>query len=131
MPFQPVLSLEELFVCDRKPLRHLVDVERSPNSGDDILALCVDEKFAIELLLAGGRISGERDAGSRIITEIAEDHRDDTHSRSEILGDRIDSPVVSRLFERPRFPYRFDRAPKLSHRIPGEFSPRVSANQLL
>ena len=44
------------------------------HAGDDVLALGVDEKFAVENLFAGGRIAGEGDAGAGFVAGVAEDH---------------------------------------------------------
>ena len=87
MPLEPVLRLEQLSYAPAT-LRHLVDRERRANAGDDVLALRVHQEFAVELLLPGGWISRERDAGARVVAEVAEDHRHDAHRGAEILGIR-------------------------------------------
>ena len=46
----------------RHVIRQLRDWFRCADTGDDIFALRVDEKFAVEFFIAIGRISRERDA---------------------------------------------------------------------
>src|SRR5262249_52398654 len=58
---EALLRLAKLGVGFRQMVRHLVDRERRADSGDDVFALCVDEELTVELPLAGGRISRERD----------------------------------------------------------------------
>jgi len=41
---------------------------RRADAGDDILALCVDQELAVELVIAGRRVAGEGDAGGAIVT---------------------------------------------------------------
>ena len=54
--------------------RRLGDFLRRADAGDDVLALRVDQEFAVELLLAGRRIAREGDAGRRGLAHIAEHH---------------------------------------------------------
>ena len=44
----------------------LGDLLRRADAGDDVLALRVDQEFAVELLLAGRRIAREGDAGAEV-----------------------------------------------------------------
>jgi hypothetical protein len=53
----------------------LVSVLRRADAGDDILALRVDQEFAVKALLAGGGIARERHARGRRIAHVAEHHR--------------------------------------------------------
>ncbi len=52
----------------------LADFLRRANAGDDVLALRVDEKFAVELLFARRRVAREGDAGRRGVAHVAENH---------------------------------------------------------
>jgi hypothetical protein len=65
--------------------------ERSgcPGSGHDILALGVEEIFAVDFLDARGRVPGETDARGRCVAVVAEDHLLDVDGRSQIVGDMI------------------------------------------
>ncbi|MCY1238222.1 hypothetical protein D9M72_509480 [compost metagenome] len=55
--------------------RLFCDVLRRANACNNVFALRIDQKLAIELLLAGGRITGKGDAGCRGFAHIAENHR--------------------------------------------------------
>src|SRR2546423_3096426 len=60
--FEPVLSGDQIFVCVRQTLSHIVDVQRGPGPRDDVFSLRVDEELAVKTSLAGRWISRERDA---------------------------------------------------------------------
>src|SRR6266568_4339089 len=47
------------------------------DAGDDVLALCVLEELAVEALLAGRRITRERDAGRRPVALVPGHHLHD------------------------------------------------------
>ena len=55
------------------------------DAGDDVLALGVGEVLAVEHLLAGVRVAGERDAGARVVAHVAEDHRHDVDGRAQVV----------------------------------------------
>ncbi len=61
---EPVLRVHQLLVRAGKLLRHIIDLERSSDSGDDVLALSVDEELTVEAPLARRWIARKRDAGS-------------------------------------------------------------------
>jgi hypothetical protein len=114
---QALLGREQLSIGIGQPPRHVIDVEWRANAGHDVLSLGVDEELAVELPLARGRIARERHAGARVITHVAEDHGDDVHRRAERFRDVVHAAIVDGLLERPRLPYRFDRAPQLLDRV--------------
>ena len=66
-------------VCLRELLGHFGYRHRSADTGDDILALCVVQELAHELLLACCRVSREGNACSGIVVEVAEYHRHDSN----------------------------------------------------
>ena len=86
-------------------LRHLaVQVHygvRGADPGHDVFALGVGQVFAVELLVAGGRVAGEADAGRRVIAHIAEYHGLDVDGGAEVIGDLILFAVIdgSGLFQ--------------------------------
>src|SRR6185312_14814548 len=80
---------------------------------DDVFALRVDEKLAVELVLSGGGVTRERDARSGIVAQVSEHHRDNIDRSAECLRNRMYATVIARLLERPRTPHCFDRAPQL------------------
>ena len=51
------------------------DVFRRADAGDNIFALRIDQKFAVENSFTGRRISGKGNARTRLIACISEDHR--------------------------------------------------------
>ena len=55
--------------------RILGDVLRRADAGHHVLALRVDQEFAVQLALAGRGIARERNAGRRGLAHIAEHHR--------------------------------------------------------
>ena len=60
--FERLLDFEQLLVDLPVPLRHLGDRLRRADAGHHVFALGVDEKLAVELVLAGRRIARERHA---------------------------------------------------------------------
>jgi hypothetical protein len=55
------------------------------DAGHHVLALGIDEEFAIEALLAGRRVAGERNAGGGGVAHIAEHHGLDVHGGPPML----------------------------------------------
>jgi hypothetical protein len=128
MSLQPALRLEQLVVRLRQLIRHLIDAERRATSGNDVLALRVDQELTVELLFARRRIARERDARSRVVTKVAEHHRNDVDGSAKVVGDTVHPAVVHRLLERPRSPDRLDGAPELDGGVHGEIRSRLRAN---
>ena len=56
------------------------------HAGHDVFALRVDEEFAVEHLLAGGRIAREGDAGAGVLAGVAKDHRLHVDGRAPFGG---------------------------------------------
>ena len=59
------------------------------DAGDDVLALGVDQKVAVELLGAVGRVAGEGDAGRRGLALVAKSHSLDVDGGTELIGDAV------------------------------------------
>ena len=55
----------------------------------DVLALCVHQEVAVALVGAVGGVAGERDAGSRGVAHVAEDHALDVDCGAEVIGDLV------------------------------------------
>ena len=81
--------LEELVVRLGQALAHLLERLRRADAGDDVLALRVDEVLAVDALLAGRRVAGERDAGRRAVALVPEHHLHDVDRGAEVVGDRV------------------------------------------
>ena len=110
--FEDVADLLELGVRLRVVLLEPADLERSPRSGDDILALGVHQVFAVEDVLAGGRVAGEGDARAGVVAHIAEDHHLDVDGRAPGLGDVIHLPVGDGPVVVPRAEHRIRSPPR-------------------
>ena len=67
--------LDELLVdLGHTSFSQLGDGLGGAHAGDHVLALGVDQELAEELLLAGGGVAGEGNAGAGVIAHVAEDH---------------------------------------------------------
>ena len=86
---------------------------RGADAGDDVLALGVDQIFAIISALAGGGIAGEGDAGRRGLAHIAEHHRLDVDRGAPVAGDMVDAAIGPGALRLPGAEHRADRAPEL------------------
>ncbi len=95
----------------------LGDALRRADAGNDILALRIDEEFAVERLFAGRGIAGEGDAGRRCIAEIAEDHRLDVDGRTPAFRNIVELTVGDGARALPAGKDGADRAPELNLRI--------------
>ena len=73
---------------------HLRDLRRGPDAGHDVLALGIREVLPEQLVLARVRVAGEGDAGARIVTHVAEDHRDDIDGGAQVVGDLLVVAVI-------------------------------------
>ena len=86
-------DIDELLECLRELLLHLVDVHRGADTCDDVLALCVSQELTEEALLAGRRVSRERNAGAAVIAHVTECHRLHVDSRAPGVGDIVVAAV--------------------------------------
>ena len=59
------------------------------DAGDDILALGVDQKVAVELLSAVGRVARKGDAGRGGLTLVAKGHGLNVDGSTELVGDAV------------------------------------------
>ena len=111
--------------------RHVVDMERRADARHHIFALRIHQELAIEATLAGGWITGERDASSGIFAHVAEHHRHDVDAGAKRVRDAVHAAIIDRLLERPRLPHRLDRTPQLYLWIRREVTSCGEADQLL
>ena len=89
------------------------EILRGADAGDDILALGVDQPFAIIEALAGRRIAGEGNAGGAGFAHIAEDHRLDIDRGAPFGGDIVEPAVDLGPLRLPAAEHGADRAPQL------------------
>ena len=92
--FQRMRDVHKLLVHIRHDLLKGFDLLRGADAGDDVLALRIDEVLAVELLLAGGRVAGERNAGAGGVAHVAEDHALNVDSRAPVGRDVVHAAVV-------------------------------------
>ena len=89
------------------------DFLRRADAGNHVLALGVDEKFAVELFLAGRRIARESDPGSRGVAHIAEHHSLHIDRSAPTRRNIVQAPIGDGARVHPRTEHRADRAPQL------------------
>ena len=100
--------------------RHRGDRLRRADARDDIFTLRVGEVFAVQLALAGRRVTRECNAGAGVVAHVAEDHRLHVDRGAEVMGDVVVIAVVGRTLVVPRLEHGADRRAQLLHRILGE-----------
>ena len=93
------------------------DIDRGANARHYILALRVQQKLAVELLVANRRIAGETDARGTGVAEIAEDHRLHVHRRAQIVRDVVNAAIVLGAIVLPGTEYCVARHDQLLVRI--------------
>jgi len=102
-------------------LGHLGNGHRGTDAGDDVLALRVGQELAHELLLAGGGVAGEGNAGAAVVAHVAERHGLDVDGGAPGIGDIIVAAIDVRAGVVPAAEDRLDRAHELLLRVGGEF----------
>ncbi len=112
-------------------LGEVADLGGSPDAGDDVLALGVDEVLAVEDALAGVRVAGERDAGAGVVAHVAVDHRHDVDGGAEVVGDLLAVAVVVGALAEPRGEDRLDGQVELLGRLGREVAAGVLADDRL
>ena len=90
---------------------------RRADAGDHVLALGVDQVFAIEQVLARRRVAGEAHAGRTVVTHVAEHHRLYVDGGAPLRGDSVQLAIGDRPLVHPAAEHGADRAPKLLLRI--------------
>jgi hypothetical protein len=101
------------------------------HAGDHVLALRVDEVFAVKDLFAGGRIAGEGDAGAAFVAGVAEDHRLDVDRGAPLVRDVVFLAVNDGALVVPRAEDGPDGAAQLLVRIAREIAPVRSRTSFL
>ena len=102
------MLLEDLRGCAPAPcsasgmlLVELGDGLGRAHAGDDVLALGVDQEFAVEHLFAGGRIAGEGDAGTGRFAGVAVDHGLHVDRGAPFLGNVVLAAIDDRAVVHP------------------------------
>src|SRR5659263_124465 len=115
----------------REFLLHVEDLVRGADAGDDVLALRIDEIFAVKLLRARRGIPREADAGRAIVPHVSEHHRLDVHRRADIVRNSVRLPVIFRPVVVPRPEHRVARQFQLDPRVLREFPLQALPDQRL
>ncbi len=110
----------ELVVRLRHLLLQLGHRLRRAHTGDDVLALRVDEELAVELLGAVGRVARERNTRARPLTGVAVDHRLHVDGSAPLGRDVVLAAIHDRAVVHPRSEDRADGAHELIPRRHGE-----------
>ena len=111
------MIVAQLLVGLRHHLLELADRLRRADAGDDVLALRVDEELAVELLLAGGRVPREADAGRRAVAGVAEHHHLHVDGGADVIRDVVDAAVLLRARVHPRAEHGVARHRQLLARV--------------
>jgi hypothetical protein len=117
-----------------RPVAHLLAGDlgqrlRGAYAGDDILALGVDEEFAIQPLVAGRGVAREGDAGGAIVTHVAEHHRLYIDRRAPGFRYVVHPAVELGAVVHPAVEHRADGAPELIARVLREGVAEFAADQ--
>ena len=91
--FQDLADLGKLSKGLGEFLRHFGDGHGGADARNHVFALGVGQKFAEQLLLAGGRIPGEGNAGAAVVAHVAEGHGLDVDGSAPGIGDVVFTTV--------------------------------------
>ena len=97
MFFQARSDLSQLLVGLGHDLFEIGNRLRSTNAGDDVLALRVDQKFAIEDALACGGVAREADSCGGGVAQVAEHHGLHAGAGADFVRDLLHLAVIRRL----------------------------------
>ena len=122
MVLQAIAQIDELAVHLRHLVLHFLHRLRRADAGHHVLALGVDQVFAVHDVLAGSRVAGEADAGGAVAAHVAEHHGADVDRRTvgHVRGDMKFTPVVDGAFAQPGVEHRPDGDLQLFIDVGGE-----------
>ena len=96
---------------------HFVNILRRAHTGEEILALRVDQVFAPRLRRSGQAIPRKSHADARLVADVADYHRADIHGCSKQAGDPVAAPVLFGRGRSPRLKGRMNGQPQLLKRV--------------
>ena len=82
-------DLNELIVHLRHLILQVADGRRSAHAGNNVLALCIDQVLAHQLLSAGGGVTGESNAGAGTVAGVTKGHLLHVDSGAPLVGDLV------------------------------------------
>ena len=90
---------------------------RGPDAGHHVLALGVDQVFAVVGVLAGRRVARETHAGGAVVAHVAEHHGLDIDGGAPMIRQVVQLAVRDGALVHPGAEHRADGAPQLLPRI--------------
>ncbi len=112
-----VLDFHQFLIDGVVPLAHLFGWRWSADTSHNVFTLSVDQELTKELILAGVRVAGERDASSGVVAHVAVNHRLAVDCGAEQATDAFDLAVLDRFVGHPALEDRLDRFGQLVHWI--------------
>ena len=104
---------------------------RRTNARHHVLALRIDQKFAVKQVLTGGGIARERNAGGRCLAAIAEHHGLHIDRGAPVLRNVMQTAIGVGARTLPRSEHRPDRTPQLRFHIIGERRAQILLHPIL
>ena len=92
--FQLAGDVDELLVHVGHLLLQVADGLGGTDAGHDVLALRIEQVFAVELLFTGGGVAGEGNAGAGGLAHVAKDHGLHVDGGAPVAGDVVHAAVV-------------------------------------
>ena len=117
MLFKAAGNVNKLLINLRHGICQRGDRLRGADAGYNVLALCIHQELAVQLLFAGGRVAGEGYAGARGLAHIAEYHGLYVYSSAPAVRDVVHAAVGVRTRIIPRAEYRADSLHQLLLRV--------------
>ena len=99
------------------------DLLGSAYAGNYILALSVDEVFAVENILAGSGVTAEGNAGSGVVAHVAVNHSLYVYCGTPLFGNLVHATIKDSTFVHPGVENGANAAPEL---FPGTFGEVLS-----
>ena len=122
---------QELLVHGGELLLELRDGLGVADARHHVLALGVDQEVAVGALGARGRVTGEPDAGPRVVVAVAEDHGLHVDGGAQVVGDALAVPVGDGPGPVPAPEDGLDGPAELRRRVLGEGRAGVALDDLL
>ena len=114
---QGLHDLDELLVGGGVAALQLVERQRGPGTGDDVLALGLRQVLGEVLALPGRGVAGEGDAGAGVLADVAEHHGDDVDGGAEVVRDPVLAAVDAGPLAVPGLEHRPDGHLELGHGV--------------
>ena len=105
--------LEALEILVMLVLGGFVEGVRGADTCNHVFALGVDEPFSVELVVTGGRVTGECHTGGGGVAHVTEHHALHVHSGAPVIGNLFDAAVSDCTLAVPALEHAADGAPKL------------------